>query len=45
MLSLPLSLFAQKDSAGVEARKTYYPNGVLKTEGQYVKGQLNGLYL
>ncbi|MBK6915312.1 MAG: hypothetical protein IPH11_17215 [Ignavibacteriales bacterium] len=35
---------AQKLS-GTEVKKTYYPNGVLKTEGDYWYGQLNGEYV
>ncbi len=40
LLSLTSILFAQE----VETKKTFFPNGTIKTEGTYVKGELNGIY-
>ena len=34
---------AQEDSSG-NIRKTYYPNGIVKTEGTYWEGKLHGDY-
>jgi hypothetical protein len=38
------SLSFAQSSGGVEVTKTYYPNGALKTEGEYWNGQLHGNY-
>ena len=34
-----------QNSGNVEVKKTFYPNGVLKTQGDYIAGKLNGQYL
>ncbi|MDX1372953.1 MAG: hypothetical protein R3321_10810, partial [Nitrososphaeraceae archaeon] len=37
------TVFAQTLS-GTEVKKTYYPNGIIKTEGDYWYDQLHGKY-
>jgi len=38
-------IYAQEKLSGTEVKRTYYPNGILKTQGQFKFGRLNGIYL